>query len=130
MCFSFIDNKTYPAFPKPTKRVKVRKPLRQIGKKGRVWVNTRAELKKIFAGWGITTCEIRIPHQCTRDNFLGFAHAKKRKKLGPGEIWDVILACNNGHDIIEKWPAIQMETYVYSVIIARAARLRSKGVAV
>ena len=120
--------------PKPLRRFKKggqpkwlkpsTKPIRQIGRKGKEWVDARKELKKIFKGWGITTCEIRIEHPCTRDNFLGFAHVDKRKNLGPGEIYKVILACNNGHDIIEAWPSSKMREYVQSVIDARMERLK------
>jgi hypothetical protein len=124
--------------PKPLRRFKKggqpkwlkqsTKPIKQIGKKGKIWVDARAALKKIFFGWGITTCEIRIPHDCTRDNYLGFAHVDKRKNLGHGEIMSVILACNNGHDIIEAWPATKMREYVQSIIDARTERLQKRGV--
>ncbi len=122
-------------FPKPTPKPKKPrkflrngKPIRQIGKKGKEWGDARSWLKRQFRAWGITTCEIRIDHPCTRDNFLGFAHVDKRKNLGPGELYKVILACNNGHDIIEKWPAAKMREYITEVIERRNERLRKKGV--
>ena len=77
-----------------------RSPLKRLGKKGLAWEKVRRELKVKFQRAGITTCEIR-GHGCWYDNGLGFAHAKKRRNLGPGELSVVALACCVCHDRID-----------------------------
>lgn len=90
------------------------------GRKSLEWDQVRARLKPYFAKWGRTACEIRLPHDCTRTMFLGFAHPRKRNDLLPGEIWIVILACTNGHNIIEYQMTHQeMFDYVWKVIKKR-----------
>ena len=69
---------------------------------------------------GITACELRYPG-CAFDNFLGFAHAKKRRKLPKSELSVVILACNLCHDQIERLPEKEMQHIVMSVINARSS---------
>jgi len=82
------------------------------------WDKVRAELKIKFAWARITQCELNYPN-CWKDQALGFAHAKKRRHLLPGELEVVILACNPCHDIIEKLPESEMAEIVYQVIKSR-----------
>ena len=104
-----------------------RTPIKQIGKKGRAWINTRASLKKDFQRWGITSCEIRFGG-CWNDNALGFAHVDKRKNLGEGELTKVVLACNPCHDVVEKWPSSKMREFLEKIIKDREDWLKSKGI--
>lgn len=77
------------------------KPMRTIGKKGKAWIDARAELKIEFEfTYGITTCELHY-EGCWIDNALGFAHAAKRRKLSNEDLKHVILCCNPCHDQIE-----------------------------
>ena len=71
-----------------------------------------------FQRAGITTCEIR-GYGCWYDNGLGFAHAKKRRNLGPGELSVVALACCVCHDRIEILPEQEMAAIVMRVIDSR-----------
>ncbi len=98
--------------------------IKNSGKKTKEWEKTRAELKKKFIRWGVTTCELRLKG-CYIYTHLGFAHVDKRRKLGEGEIESVILACNPCHDLIEYDP--NMRSIVEKVIEARSELLRARG---
>jgi hypothetical protein len=74
--------------------------LKPLGKKGKTWATKRRTLKEEFAAVGITTCELRYKG-CASDNYLGFAHAAKRRKLTLEDLGHVILTCNFCHDKIE-----------------------------
>jgi len=91
------------------------------GKKTKEWASVRAKLKVRFAAVGITSCELLgiLPHLCTKDNYLGFAHAAKRRKLSSDDLYHVILICNHSHNIIEVWPAEEMKRIVDSTIHQR-----------
>lgn len=78
----------------------------------------RRRLKPEFERSGITTCELGY-EGCFRDNYLGFAHTKKRRNLGPGELSIVILACNHCHDKIEILPEPEMTKIVLTIIAER-----------
>lgn len=90
------------------------------GKKTKAWDSARATIKRRFEKAGITTCELRgskkVPHECGNDNYLGFAHDAKRRKLTPEDLYRVILVCNFAHDIIEFWPAEKMRAIVNETI--------------
>lgn len=115
--------------PKRVVPLKGRKPMKRggrlkAGKKTKQWESVRAKLKKRFAAAGITTCELHkvgrvLPHLCTYDNYLGFAHNAKRRKLTEDDLYHVILICNNAHNIIEVWPAEEMRRIVDGAIAAR-----------
>ena len=75
------------------------------GKKTLAWNKTRAELKIEFEDMGITSCELQFP-ECTRDNFLGFAHTKKRRYVT--DLKRVVLACTNCHQTVEYTPDMEM----------------------
>lgn len=102
--------------PKPP-----RKPMKRRGKKTEAWEKVRRALKPRFEKVGITQCEIRIAG-CWMDNGLGFAHAKKRRNLGPGELSIVALSCNHCHDIIEALPEEDMGRIVMQKIKERKSQ--------
>lgn len=85
----------------------------------------RKQLKIEFAAWGITRCELRLPG-CWLNTALGFAHAAKRRKLSPADLYQVILADNHCHDIIERLPPERMKRIVEGIISLRKARLMEK----
>lgn len=94
------------------------KRLNPRGKKVKAWERVRSQLKRRFAAAGILTCELRYAG-CFFDDLLGFAHAKKRRKLTPEELWIVILACNHCHQQIEVLAPEIMEQIVMATIKAR-----------
>jgi hypothetical protein len=109
-----------------TKRMKrtQMKPRRKkiclwVGKKTREWMRVRAGLKRKFAAAGITSCELGYPG-CWKDEALGFAHGRKRRKLEAGELESLtILVCNPCHDRIETMSPEGMLSIVQSVIAER-----------
>lgn len=100
--------------PKPP-----RKPMKRRGKKTEAWEKVRRAIKPKFEKAGITECELKLVRGCWIDNGLGFAHAKKRRNLGAGELSKVILACNLCHDIIEALPEEEMTRIVMVTISKR-----------
>lgn len=97
-------------------------PLRK-GKKVKAWDADRRALKVEHERMGIVTCELRgnkeVPHVCSYDNFLSFAHDAKRRKLKREDLKRAILICLNAHDVIEFWPAEEMKRIVNDTIAAR-----------
>jgi len=93
------------------------------GPKTKAWNNARAIIKRRFEKVGITKCELRsskeVQHECGNDNYLGFAHDAKRRKLTAEDLYRVILVCNFAHDVIEFWPAEKMKTIVNKTIQSR-----------
>lgn len=73
------------------------------GPKTKGWEKVRAALSLIFFEHDWMHCELRLPG-CWGFNALGFSHFRKRRKLAPVELWDVILICNICHDKIENAP--------------------------
>lgn len=94
-----------------TKRLKA-------GKKVKAWESERCKLKRIFAVAGITTCELKY-EGCAIDDYLGFAHAAKRRKLSAEDLKHVILACNFCHDRIEILPPEKMRQIVDGTVQRR-----------
>lgn len=89
------------------------------GKKTRANRAANAKLKAEFEKQGITSCELGYPG-CTRDEFLSWAHGKKRRKLQGDELVTlVILACINCHNRIEYTGHEAMLAIVESVIAER-----------
>ena len=84
------------------------------GKAQLVWDLIRQKiLKPAYLEAGITRCELGY-EGCFRDNFLGFAHAKKRRLIGNVyEFCDCVLACNACHDRIESMSHVDMEGAVH-----------------
>lgn len=94
------------------------KVMNKRGKKVKAWDSERAKLKPRFIAAGIITCELRYAG-CAFDNYLGFAHADKRRNLSVKDLDVVILACNFCHDDIEIRPHEEMKRIVMAVIAAR-----------
>jgi len=98
--------------------------MRWRGPRTKAWEKARRELKVQFELWDITHCELRYAG-CVGGASLGFAHARKRRKLTKEELYEVILVCNTPcHDKIERMPAEEMEAIVKRVIEFRTERLR------
>ncbi len=104
--------------PKVFRPKKVKKSIRKIGKKGRASLDAVAQMKVKFQEMGILTCEVRFP-SCWGTQGLGFAHAKKRRKLKLEDLMTAILSCNFCHSIFEVWPAEKMEKLVMDIIRKR-----------
>lgn len=105
-----------PRSAKPMKR----SPMKRAGKKTKAWEKARAELKIEHEGMGITTCELRY-EGCAYDDFLGFAHAAKRRKLTKEDLRHAIICCNFCHDQIEFLPPEQMKRIVDETIRSRTS---------
>jgi len=89
--------------PKPHKVEKVKVTKIGVGKKVKAWDEARKELKKTFAKWKIIKCEIKL-EGCLRDNYLGFAHIKRRVELTNEQIESpqfVVLACQQCHNTVD-----------------------------
>src|SRR5690242_19042046 len=94
-------------FPKPPKREKKRKPLNKRGVKTDAWERTRDELKIRFERAGITQCELQYPG-CFRNNFLSFAHSKKRRYITSQEDLEIVaLLCQKCHHTVEYRPDME-----------------------
>jgi hypothetical protein len=93
------------------KRLERHSHLRSLGKKGKTWKKKRDELKIAHTAMGVTTCELRYEN-CANDDYLGFAHAAKRRKLTKEDLGHVILACNFCHDKLEVMPPEEMKRIV------------------
>lgn len=95
--------------------------MNKVGPKTKAWNTARSELKVEFQfQYGVTTCELRY-EDCTYDDYLGFAHSAKRRKLSAGDLKHVILCCNFCHDKIEFLPPEEMERIVNETIRNRAS---------
>ena len=89
------------------------------GRKIKAWTAERRKLKVKYAQMGITSCELGY-QGCKRDDWLSFAHGRKRRKLEGDELSTLtILACVPCHDKIEFLPADEMLTIVQGVIANR-----------
>ena len=91
------------SFQKTYKAKKQPKGLNKLGKKTIAWQDGRQELKEVFKENGITSCEIK-GKDCKNDNFLGFAHVRRRNTLTPEQITDphfVVLACQPDHEFVD-----------------------------
>jgi len=83
------------------------------------WNQIRRVLKVRFQAVGIIRCELGYRPFCVRDNFLGFAHCKKRRNCSEADLWIAVLACSACHDCIEILPESEMGAEVLEVIAAR-----------
>lgn len=110
---------------RPSTKPMKRSRLRRVGKKTKAWNDARAELKVEFEYvYGITTCELRYKN-CANDDYLGFAHAAKRRKLTPDDLKHVILACNFCHDELEVLLPEEMKRIVDTICQQRESMLIS-----
>lgn len=112
--------------PKVYRVKKEPRPIKQIGKKGKLNLKANLELKKTFAEIGITKCEIQL-EGCWKI-IMGFAHGKKRRNLTPKELKKFAIGgCNPCHDKIEydceKYTGITMEQFVKKTIENRKIKL-------
>lgn len=96
--------------------------INPLGKKGKAWAKARADLKTEFEAMGITSCELEY-EGCAGDDYLGFAHAAKRRKLTAEDLPHVILACNFCHDQIEIKPPEEMKRIVDTICQERELML-------
>jgi hypothetical protein len=72
---------------------------------------------------GITSCELGYPG-CFRNNFLSFAHSKKRRYItSQEELEEVCLACQKCHDDVEYSGRKNMYNTVRSVIARRKVKV-------
>ena len=97
----------------------------RTGQRSSKWDRVRKKLKVKFADMDITTCEIGLKG-CLNDNFLGFAHTKKRRYITTEEdLWRVVLACQPCHAKVEyfciKWTGKTMTEFLDAVIDGRNA---------
>jgi hypothetical protein len=103
---------------RPSSTLKRSSRLR-AGKKTRAWDRVRRILKLDSVANERTTCELRghpeVLHECTYDNYLGYAHDAKRRKLTAEDLKRAILICNNAHNVIEFMPSEEMKRIVNDV---------------
>lgn len=104
--------------PKPLAKVKMPKSMKKEGKKTISWADERKKLVIKFNEMNIRSCEIRFEN-CWKNTALGFAHLEKRRKLGPDDLGEVVLACNICHEVVERWPAEKMKDYLKLIIWKR-----------
>lgn len=78
------------------------------------WNRVRKDLELRFFRAGIVRCELGL-EECTKDNFLGFAHRLKRKNIKTiDELEFCILSCTNCHTAIEYQPDMyEIVTYIH-----------------
>lgn len=112
---------SYHPNPKPLAKVKIPKPMKKTGEKTESWSEERKKLVQKFTEMGITKCEINFK-DCWRNTALGFAHLAKRRKLGPDDLKECVLACNICHSVVEVWPPDQMMNFLQAIIDGRKTR--------
>lgn len=111
-------SKSFNPQPKPLAKVKMPKAVNKQGKKTKSWTDKRNELKIEFAKMKIFECELKRKG-CWHNTALGFAHAKKRRKLTIEDLKTVILVCNPCHSIIEPLQPEVMEKIVIETMAKR-----------
>lgn len=91
----------------------------KAGRKTKEWESVRRQLKVEYDAMGITTCELRY-EGCKYDDYLSFAHGRKRRKLIGDELRTLtILCCTPCHDKIEFLPPDEMLRIVIDTIAKR-----------
>lgn len=91
----------------------------KAGKRSKAWAATRARLKAKHEATGIKECELRYDG-CKRDDWLSFAHGRKRRHLVGNELETLtIVACTPCHAAIERLPEAEMCAIVETVIANR-----------
>lgn len=120
-----LSNEFYPV-PKVYKERKQPKPIKKIGKKGKLNMEATKGLMQTAVKLGITTCEIQL-NGCWK-GIQGFAHGKKKSGgMTPLELKKLAIgACNQCHTKIEyeceKWTGMTMEQFVRMVIKNRKVK--------
>jgi hypothetical protein len=97
-----LSNEFHPV-PKPSKREKKPKKAPGAGKRTNAWQKGLHDLKQAFAEHKVMDCEIRF-EGCLKNNFLGFAHVKRRVNYDEQELVDpnnVVLACQQCHYTVD-----------------------------
>ncbi len=103
-----------------------RSPVKKSGRQTKANRASNARLKKRFTAMGIESCELGYEN-CTKDNFLSWAHGRKRRHLQGDELDTlVILSCLNCHTRIERMPESAMCAIVESVIAERVSPARAR----
>lgn len=91
--------------------------------KSKDWERARRILKQEFARAGIQRCE-----QCGTDNFLSFAHSKKRRFIQSDEdLFDVALLCIPCHEKIEYRGHEYMYNEVRRICDSRITQINIRG---
>lgn len=99
-----------------------------VGKKTLANMKANARLKKKFAALGITSCELRYIN-CTGNNFLSWAHGKRRRFLIGDELETLCcLACVPCHQKLDRLPHEATLAIVLSVIAERERRVSSLSI--
>lgn len=79
-------------------RPHARQKRMRSGRKSELEMKVEARLKEMFAGQGVTTCELQCADQCLRDNQLQWCHLDKRRHCSVEEwMCGVVLGCSNCH---------------------------------
>jgi len=117
------------------KRVHIRrqrKSLNPIGKRGRENQKVCREKKQELLNLSIVTCEARLDG-CTYDNYLSFAHTRKRRHMGKWEsaerelnMKESACLCWNCHWNLEKLGEEKMAEEIRA-IMARRDDLRTEA---
>lgn len=102
------------------KESKPRKALPKSGKRVLAWDEIRTkELKPAFKRAGITRCELNYSG-CMVDNYLGFAHSRRRRNIEtPEQMREVLICCQNCHSLLDERPHAETESIVKATIAAR-----------
>jgi hypothetical protein len=95
------------SFSPVPKVYKMKKAPKQLGTGDKVasWEEGRKLLKVAFKENKIVTCEIAFAKICKKDNYLGFAHIRRRNTLKPEQVVDahyVVLACVACHEVVDQ----------------------------
>jgi hypothetical protein len=109
-----LSKEFYPV-PKVFKVKKQSKPIKQIGKKGKLNLEANIQMKKDFEALGITECEVKLKG-CWKNNALTFAHLDKRRYLKKEDLITGVLACTPCHMQIEKYPREKMKLLLENII--------------
>jgi hypothetical protein len=88
-----------------------------IGPRTKQWVRIRNELKKRFAGVGITFCEL-----CGSRFGLGFAHRKRRRNCDEAELHIAALLCTDCHHSVDAHGSDHMYNAVNEIIRNRSVQ--------
>lgn len=98
-----------------------RTAIKRNGRKVNDWIRVRRQLKAEFEARGITRCEFNLSPDCKRDNWLSFAHSKKRRFITTdAELRECALACTPCHNELDlRMTHAEMYDAVRNVIARR-----------
>lgn len=95
-----------------------RSRLNPRGKKVKAWESARRQLKVKFEAANVTRCEL-----CGTDDFLSFAHSKKRRHIQGDELNEVALLCIPCHQSAELLPEAEMTITIRRIIAERETQI-------